>query len=431
MPPTPPVHGKMLSPDETLCFLHIPKTAGLTLRTILDLQFAQADICPAEEYASLQSLTPDELARYRLLRGHFWYNVKDLVSSQTVLLTVLRDPIERTLSQYEYVRTNPANGPLHDLAKNMSLEEYVRDEYLRECTVRDVQTRYLAPARQPVDVYEVVPLTHLGLDAARANLGTCTFVGIVERFDDMLKLLSYTFGWRPIRDFAIRNQSQARLSRSDVPGPVLDYLYELNANDLKLYDVAKSIFEERFAAMTEQLNRDRYERARALRARRHSSVRVNFACPIDGDGWYPPEISTNGQAFRWTGPGLTASIDLPLLPRIDRVLSIKVMDWADVAVREALTIAVNGRPLTMSAAPANPTLLTADLPAHLLREDQAFTTITIHVTRTSKPFVETQGDNPDDRALGIPIAWIEATALQDALGTRENSGAKCVDVDKP
>src|SRR6202008_4907885 len=113
------------------------------------------------------------------------------------------------------------------------------------------------------------------------------------------------------------NRSEKRLHRSDLSGQVLDYLHELNENDLKLYGFAKAIFEERFAAMTDELVRDRYDRRRGAGVHRRSSIRVNFDDPIDGDGWYPPEVNSDGQVFRWTGPGLTASIDLPLPPRTE------------------------------------------------------------------------------------------------------------------
>jgi hypothetical protein len=61
----------MLSPRDRLYFLHIPKTAGTTLKPILDARFDEAEICPAELWRDLIKLPWDAIPGYRFFRGHF------------------------------------------------------------------------------------------------------------------------------------------------------------------------------------------------------------------------------------------------------------------------------------------------------------------------------------------------------------------------
>lgn len=48
-----------LQPDDTLYFCHIPKTAGMTFRTILEDYFACKEICPATLSNQIADYTPE------------------------------------------------------------------------------------------------------------------------------------------------------------------------------------------------------------------------------------------------------------------------------------------------------------------------------------------------------------------------------------
>jgi hypothetical protein len=254
-----------LHPDETLCFIHIPKTGGLTMRSILDRHFAFAEICPADSWPMLRGLSKEQLSRYRLVRGHFAFNIDARLLSKPVYMTLLRDPIERTLSQYDYVRRDPSNGRLHEIVRDKTLEDYLDDEFLREETIRDIQTRFVAPAAQvPDDVEVVAPLSHLGIAQAKINLQQCAFVGVTERMKDSLRLLAHTFGWRPLRSFEAQNVSGTRLTREDLPARVIDKILACTEADHELYAFACELFKQRFDHMVDELLSFRIRRAPRL-----------------------------------------------------------------------------------------------------------------------------------------------------------------------
>lgn len=58
-----------------LLFLHIPKTAGTTLNTILDGNFAPAgvlDLYTDEQHQRIRDMTYNTLNEYSLVRGHIF-----------------------------------------------------------------------------------------------------------------------------------------------------------------------------------------------------------------------------------------------------------------------------------------------------------------------------------------------------------------------
>ena len=402
-----------ISRNETLCFVHIPKTAGLTLRIILDSRFRWNDICPADDYSTLAAFSKDDIGEYRLVRGHFWQNVGECMSSQPLLMTVLRDPVERTLSQYEYTRREPANGPLYDLVRNMTIEEYLRDEFLRECFVRDVQTRFIAPVSQPVDPNEFAPLVHLGIEQAKSNLLKFRFVGITERFDDTVRLLAHTLGWRPINAFLTRNSARGRVARSQLPRHVVEDILSLNENDAKLYEFAMELFDQRYTAMVDDLLDDEFHRHSAAVALPKDTVRVEFDQVPNGDGWYPAELSEAGEFFRWTGPTTTAFLDLPVSPGRDMRIRFKVVDRITVEVLESLSVRVNDTLInvTPESSASIEVVFAGVIPASALRADWPHARVSFQLSQTQTPPDSGDGPNCDDRHLGVALAWIEITPL--------------------
>lgn len=123
----------ILRPEDQLYFLHIPKTAGTTLISLLDLHFAPDEICPIQLDTKIHELIPEKIAHYRLIRGHLDYDFYKLLAKKPIYITMLRDPLERVISLYEYWRQNveilgadqPHNSTIFRDAVSGSLYDFV------------------------------------------------------------------------------------------------------------------------------------------------------------------------------------------------------------------------------------------------------------------------------------------------------------------
>jgi hypothetical protein len=247
-----------LKADDQLCFIHIPKTAGTTFTSIIDQKFNVDEICP--ELVNLQkvsevqeegiSIAPERVAKYKLIRGHFSYDTIDrFLLKKPLYLTILRNPLDRTISLYEFLKRAKEKGEpeynedtkvLRD-ATDQGLEAFVSNANPTvKARTSNPQTRILALQPQ-VDRSDAELLA-----IAKANLEQFILVGLTERFQDSVFLLSYLFGWCPATSFYSLRVASNKPSRENLPQTVIDTIIQYNQLDFELYQFAEKLFADRF-----------------------------------------------------------------------------------------------------------------------------------------------------------------------------------------
>ena len=85
-------------------FLHLPKTAGQSVHQLLLDTHGSENVCPARDNIQLAGITAEELEQYSVYSGHYDWNHFDSVKSDLFTFTILRDPLDRLLSFYFYLR---------------------------------------------------------------------------------------------------------------------------------------------------------------------------------------------------------------------------------------------------------------------------------------------------------------------------------------
>ncbi len=244
-----------LDPSSLLLFLHVPKTAGTTLKEYVYSVYEPPDPPEADEggyfhygiydyYPSdeLGEAPPADLLRImqrpdlRVVVGHFSYGLHALQPKPATYLTILRDPIERVISSASH-----------------NLRWFGKEE--REVTVRDLE-RYLVEAQiRDFDNGQTRRLS--GVDA---EFGRCTpamlagaqqhvrehfsAVGLTERFEESLVLFGRVLSWPLDFYFSPQQVDSRRASRSELSADVLEVLAERNRLDVALYDWASARFDD-------------------------------------------------------------------------------------------------------------------------------------------------------------------------------------------
>jgi hypothetical protein len=201
-------------------FLHLPKTAGTSLREFVQRQYAPEAFFPC--YGGELELTSANGQFIRRLRerpnesravyGHFSFGVHQLFQlGRCRYFTLLRDPVERVVSFFEHQKRDPDSRLHADIAAGMTLDDVLTSHAAPEVnnhTVRALSVdiaRFLSmdaigqlvcgeyDASEPFD--QVLGPFHL----ARAihNIETSfAFVGICERYDYSMERLALGMGWR-------------------------------------------------------------------------------------------------------------------------------------------------------------------------------------------------------------------------------------------
>jgi hypothetical protein len=223
-------------------FIHTPSTGGTTMYGLLQAVYGTERTLriSAESYGANQLMAARVLTQqpyaYDAIIVHALLHEKPTVRGREArLLTLLREPAQRVISNIYRVRNNPKH-PFHARISATS------DPIQAIMTLRDnVHIRHLA------GVHPDAPVTPDDLARAQSRLTEWfTVAGITERYDESLLLMKRRLGWQAVPPIERRNVGGHR------PAALADEVYaaarERSALDCTLYDFAVSRFDAQIQA---------------------------------------------------------------------------------------------------------------------------------------------------------------------------------------
>ena len=241
----------MTTPDQRFFVAHMQKTAGTALRDRLRATFPDEQIYPNATdgpdarvaVISVSHLLERWQARgdeIRLLTGHFPVRVRELLGVELVTMTVIRHPVERTLSFLRHQAARRQRGATEDTP----LVEIYEDPFRFEAMIQNhmVRTLSLTPEEMAEGdgVLTRVAYTPERLEMAKESLASLDLFGLQEHFEAFCDELAERYGLdvgEPLRT----NTTEPR----DVPPGFAERIAEDNALDMELYDFACRLYEER------------------------------------------------------------------------------------------------------------------------------------------------------------------------------------------
>jgi hypothetical protein len=229
--------------DKALIFLHLPKCGGTTLNRIIEWEYDPMrvfSIDPVLHLWSFQKLnrwSPKRLERMQVFKGHMPFGIHKRLPQPSTYITFLRDPVERVISGYYFMRNYPLH-PHHRSVSKLTLEEFVR-----VWPNHNVQCKYIS-GRPFVGNFHAGDCDEEVLAAAKENLNRYfSLVGITERFDEGLAILKIMFGWH-ISKYAKFNVTKTRQAKKNLPAATVELIAAREKYDMALYEYALPIFEQ-------------------------------------------------------------------------------------------------------------------------------------------------------------------------------------------
>lgn len=222
-------------------FVHIPKTAGTTFAAVLRDNFPEGVRNIGNVFKGSGGFDPGPSRRLRdapvlrtrdihVLTGHLPFGIRDRLPKDARYITFLRDPVERTLSQYYGLGKPNRRRPLPG---DGSLEAVLADG---ELIYDNLQTRMLSDVDEPTGEVDDAMLAQ-----AKENLQSgFTAFGLVERFDESLVLFRRLLGLRSI--VYVRQRVASRPRGAEVPEEALRMAEHFNRYDVELYRWAREAF---------------------------------------------------------------------------------------------------------------------------------------------------------------------------------------------
>ena len=241
-----------------IIFTHIPKASGTTLNKFfasifrpeeIFLTYANPAATPEEYGPQLAALSRKEPCPLRIVAGHAPYGLHTLLVQPARYLTILRDPVERLLSDYFYIKrerrhrfhaaVNAGDMKIVDLAERLA----------------NLQTRYLGGR------LDMAP-GEAELRRAQENVSAHYAVaGLTERFEETLGLFQLQFDW-PTRGYSRENVTSLRPKAETLAPDEVRAIRRHHELDGELYEFAK----RRFATQVEEAGEALTQRVAALRA---------------------------------------------------------------------------------------------------------------------------------------------------------------------
>lgn len=414
-----------------LWFLHIPKTAGTSLRDMLCQRFAPEEVMglPLEDAGRLKQKIATAHG-YRFVHGHVPYAAVDYFQKCPFIFTVLRDPVDRAVSSFYFLQEQCALN--QDLAAAGRISRERANDALKagQSTLAEFMRTAPKAARRQLGNLQVEFLTCPDVDKrhrydgdydinvsekelaiAMERLSSLDVFGLRERLPEFATWLAHALQTRPFSGLAHINQTRSRPVTTGIDADTLAALRDLTFFDRKLYVFACELFEHHIAAMARELGAGPVGPSADAVPIGKKPLPASFTAgtPIPGEGWYAPEYDGD-RWVNWTGPSRESWIDLGSPSGAEAALRIEVKHVLKQELLHGIELLVNGAKLNpeISHGPAGHTIF-APVPREYLQESKS-NRITLRLPGVCCP-CELDSRNYDSRALGIAIHRIELVPL--------------------
>ncbi len=205
MRPGPPHNKKYLS-------IHIPKTAGVSIRNILKEHFGPGFVQYYWQITDAWGRVVDKVpSDATCVHGHYHADKLARLFPGARLITWVRDPVERVISSYHHQLREPDMN--HSVCRELHDRKLSLTEYATLPLMRNEMTRYFG-SKKPEDFL---------------------FIGIVEEFEPSLAVMAELLGFavpRPRRDNV---NPEKPADRYELDPAVRREILAVNEQDADLY----------------------------------------------------------------------------------------------------------------------------------------------------------------------------------------------------
>ena len=240
-----------------LTFLHLPKTGGHSFKQLLVDRFGPDGVAYANGLAGYRALRRDwQRGRWQALHGHMPIGVPAALGVPEQYFVVLRDPVDRFVSDYYHLVNTPAH-PNHQVVveQRITLREYAavpchpvsrgaQNGQVRRLATYDLDAVAADGSHWWSGAWDADRST---LEQAKRNLrDRVRHIGLVERMDESMSRFADLLGLSRVRS-PRENVSPQRVEVSSLDRETVAAIRAANQLDLELYDYAQELFERQAA----------------------------------------------------------------------------------------------------------------------------------------------------------------------------------------
>jgi len=240
-------------------FIHIPKTGGTTLVDIMAHQIyfnkfqrlnPTRTTHPKDFLNKVEDLLEDVIVskhKIQVVGGHFGYQAHPKLNNPNKYFTILRDPVERVISEYFFMKYKGMYYQDLIESQQLSLKDYVLHPeifYLNNFQTRLISGEKLQKGEEVTeDIFQI----------AVKNLKKFEVFGLTEEMTSTLALFYLTLDWERLPYYIMSNSNDHKPKRESISTEEIKAIEQREKYDLLLYEEARKIFNERISTHEEKI----------------------------------------------------------------------------------------------------------------------------------------------------------------------------------
>lgn len=223
-----------------IVFIHIPKCGGVSLRRSIYQSAIQCNyqdnkiLVPGESHKlnfDQKFKDVNEIDEFRVIAGHYF---PQGTKADDLSFTILREPLSRFISHYYFFCYKNTKG---NYRSSKTLSEMSSTELKQFATLGNLQTKWLCGS---LAVKTVRPSVDHAIDVL---FNTLTTFGLLSDMQKSIDRINHAFNDQfQLSSPEILNKGKTKKQQESAS--TIDYLSEINAMDIALYEAAKIEFDK-------------------------------------------------------------------------------------------------------------------------------------------------------------------------------------------
>lgn len=218
-----------------IIFFHIPKCAGSTIEEAFSARYPNSVKFPATVLDYLISPPDIVMNKHSVLAGHITHDTAlPYINQDTILITLLRNPIARVRSAYNYFSQINDNSKLNLASSHLAFEDWLYSDIPEiKIQIQNAMIRQFTPESYWDTSRSACP--ELIRHQACKFISRFNLVGVLEKLPEFSEKLQLLTGIN-IKTQAIVNKSKKDNTRHIPDHFILNWLEKESSHDLFFYN---------------------------------------------------------------------------------------------------------------------------------------------------------------------------------------------------